>query len=198
MPAPLDSDVVNPTPSFGRRSNARFASKRAKIHGKAATEVKLIWEVWENSKPAVDPVTGATLATLSSGQALEQQCVTRANVHYVSPATVAQRTYSEVQAGDCIVDFVSPLYQITNAGDTSLRVGAVVDEWTLNYTNRQAGITIPATGTEIDIESLSKLVFEIAGVRWVQEKTGEELTRSWDAIIADIEICRSILLRRTT
>lgn len=181
---------------IGRRSNAKLAAKRAQIAGKSGNPVTLQWIEWTGTAPSVDPTTGAAVQTESSGVATAKQCVTRACVHYAGQTTGRLKMFSEVRVGDCILEMTAPLIRVTTAGDTTLTAGAVVDQWAFNAANRlitDAEEDI-AVGAEVQIESLSQLTFLIEGITYTQAKISKELLASWEAIVAGVKVCRSILL----
>jgi hypothetical protein len=180
----------------GTRTNVRFAQKRILIRGKQATPIVLKWTEWPNGKPAVDPTTGATLATVSSVP-VQKTCNTRAWTHFTGHGGAAVRMNSEVETGDCICEFTAPLIRITNAGGTFLVVGNVVDVFTLNEANRIMP-TAPAAGNSVKLEEFDQLIFVIDGDDYVQKKLDDKLVKSWDAIVSGATMSRSILLERAT
>jgi hypothetical protein len=133
------------------------------------------------------------------GSPVPGQCDTKAMLHFVGPAMTASRLFAEIAAGDCIMDLAVSLFRVESDGDTGLAPGSVVDEFALLRANNvlSAGQT-PATAGEVSPNSLKSLEVFIAGERWVQQKVGEELARTWDAVFAGVKFSQSFLLRKAT
>jgi len=181
------------------RVNINNDRKKALIFAKKwGTTIVLNWSEWPNGKPAADPTTGATLSTTASAPIL-YSCFTKAFVHFVQGAESQVRMHAELQTGDAIVDFSSPLLRVTTHGDTDLDDGEVIDQWAFDAENRNvsSGGT-PAEADEIQIESLEGLYFVMDGQKWVQCKVGKDLIKSWDHLFADRKMFRTIALRKAT
>jgi hypothetical protein len=118
----------------------------------------------------------------------------RAFIHFANPSTSAYRKFAEVEVGDAIVDFPLDLLRITDAGDTELTVGDVVDELAFSAANRD--VENSSEGDAIEPFELTNLSIEFGGHRWVQKEIGEELARNWDTLYAGMDINRALLLRR--
>lgn len=175
------------------RTLPRQHHKRVQLRAKACgTPVTLKWTEWPQGEPAIDPTTGAA----SGNGGVEKECTVKAMVHFVAPATTAYRAFAEVQAGDCIVDLVTPLVRVTDPGGSPLKAGEVVDQFTFSAVNRAT--SPPATGAEVSLDSLKGLFLEIDGQRWVQKEVGRELALAWDAVFAGTMFAQSLLLRRGT
>lgn len=176
---------------------AKLAQKRAKLRTKLdGTSITLRWTEWPNGKPTEDPTTGATPVNDAEPTKTPVLCTAtvRAFVHFISPTTSGYRKFSEMQEGDAIVDFPLDLLRITDAGDTSLEVGDIVDEVAFSQANRTA--TESATGDDVDPEDLENVSMVFAGKTWVQKQIGEELAQNWDTLYHDLNINRAMLMTK--
>lgn len=179
-----------------RMNFSRGLNLLRKLERKEGTDVTLKWSEWPDGKPTADPTTGASLATEDSAP-VQKSLLTKALVHYVTPATSSLRVHAEVEIGDCILEIFHDFVQVTDPGDTALVDGSIVDSYTVAAANRAlADDDDPAASTVIDIANLDNAYFEIDGQRWVQKKIGDKLIKSWDAIIGNRKFARSYLLTK--
>lgn len=165
------------------------AVKRAAL--RAGTTVTLHWIKWPDGRPDADPVTGSTPST-DDTEPVDKSRAIKALVHFIQPSQSGLRMNLEIEVGDVILDGLPKLYQITDAGGTDYEVGDVVAENQLKGTACDSGE--PAQGDEVQLSSLERLRFEIAGKFYGQKKISEKLTQGWDAIVADQKLSSSILL----
>lgn len=139
-------------------------------------------------------------------------CRTRAFTHFVGPTTSRGRIFAEIKEGDCIMDFVIPIVQIANPGDTTFAVGQIVDIFTFGATNRalSLGQTLATKfPTPIQIDSLqnpsvsmykckSDWLNDVNAEEWVQASIGKDLARSWESVYAGELLGQAMLLRKAT
>ncbi len=175
--------------------------------------VTIKWEEWTSSRqPNYDPTTGAMLTVGTDDVPLTATLKTRAFTHFVGPTTSRARIFAEIKEGDCIMDFVIPILQIANPGNTAFTVGQLVDIFCFGAANRKlaSGQTL-ATAFEghVQIDTLqnpavwlykSKYDWENDqnGEEWVQASIGKDLARSWETVWADQLMGQAILLRKAT
>jgi hypothetical protein len=175
------------------RRHWRHAQIAARVKG---TTVVLRWREWPDGRPAADPTTGAVLAT-EELQPLLLSLTLKTLVHFVQPTTTGIRQHVEVQVGDVIVDFNVPLVRVLDAGDTALEANQVLSEFDLKVANANSPGQSASYET-LEIEGLEQLTFEIDGRRYVQKPVGDQLARSWEAVISDIQFSRALLLKLDT
>lgn len=179
---------------------AKWAAKRAKLRTKPdGSSVVLRWNEWPNGKPEEDLTTGAVPVTDDATKAPEQKTATiRAFVHFIQPVTSGSRIFTEVAVGDAIVDFPLDLLRVTDPGDTSLADGQVIDE--IGFSQANAAIADgedSATADAVEPSALENLSMTFAGYTWVQKSIGEELANAWDAMYANININRAMLMTKS-
>ena len=155
------------------------------------TPITIRWE--DRSGGTVDPVTSA----VSAGEAVARSATVYAVVHYVGPSASGYRAFAEIQTGDAIIDFPISIYRVTDAGDTDLFDGQVLDELQFAKANRELDRgEIEALAEEIDISTLTNALIEIDGENWAQQRVGNNLAKSWDARVRGKKVVQSILVRK--
>jgi hypothetical protein len=102
--------------------------------------------------------------------------------------------YSVVSAGDAIVDFPLDLLRITDAGDTSLTIGQIVDEITFSQTN--GTVENSALGDAVEPSDLEDVTMQFQGYTWAQKSIGEQLAMNWDVFTCGLTISRSFLMSK--
>ena len=165
--------------------------KAAKLKCKSNGAITLNWTEWPNGKPQVKLTTGAAIAT-DTMQPVRKSASVRAFVHITAPITSGQRMYSEVSAGDAIVDFPLDLLRITDAGDTSLTIGQIVDEITFSQTN--GTVESSALGDTVEPSDLEDVTMQFQGYTWAQKSIGEQLAMNWDVYTNGLNLSRSFLM----
>lgn len=153
------------------------------------------------------------LVTTSQGNPPTQQSFrTRAFTHFIGPTTSRARIFAEIKEGDCIMDFVIPIVQISNPGSTGFYVGQIVDIFTFGSANRAllTGQTLATVFPgHINIESFQNPAVWIYkckwdwdndqnGEEWVQQSIGKDLAQSWATIYAGELMGEAMLLRKAT
>ena len=84
------------------------------------------------------------------------------------PARSVLRQYAEIQAGDVLLEMDA------------------------------AGLVTRDDGTGVALDALETPRFLWAGQWYVQKEVGEGLAVAWNAVVADVRLYRTILLRRAT
>jgi hypothetical protein len=173
---------------------AKYAQKKAKLRCKQeGTVIQLSWTEWPNGEPDEDPTTGAKIET-EEYTSVRRTANIRAFVHIHEPVTTSYKAFAEIAAGDAIVDLPFSLIRITDAGDTSLTVGQIVDELTFSQANR--AVEDSALGTDVEPADLENPSMVFAGTTWVQKRIGDQLAKNWDAIYAGLNINRCFLMTK--
>lgn len=178
--------------------SAKRAQKIVKLRTKReGTVIQLQWTEWPNGKPDVDETTGAALVSSDAPNKTPapRSASVRAHVHFIAPTTSQNRKFAEMAVGDAIVDFPLDLIRVTDAGETSLLAGEIVDEISFSMANRT--VTESALGESVNIEDLENVKLSFGGWDWAQKEIGEELVRSWDTLYSGLNINRAILVTIT-
>ena len=171
---------------------AKLAQKKAKLRAKLdGTMVTLSWTEWPNGAPTPDPTTGAMVAS-GALQPVRKTATVRAFVHIHEPIKSTYHAFSEIMAGDAIVDFPCDLLRITDAGDTAFEVGDVVDE--IAFSQANLDVENSAIGDDFDVSMIEAPTMTFAGHTWVQKKIGDALSRNWDAVYSGFNLTRSYLM----
>ena len=154
-------------------SNLSFVKHRVQLHLKGSvgeingSDVVVYWN--ESSGGQLDPVTSAMVG----GTVTPLSGVLRA-FGYEEPARTALRQFSEIQAGDLILEV-----------DPNGTVELFPDQ--------------PVSGvTTLDSIATKGIRFEWCGKQYVQAAIGEQLSQSWNVTVQNQSIYRSLLVRLAT
>lgn len=151
-------------------SRLPFIKARQKLHLSQAGNASDVIVRWvEIIGGMLDAPTGA----LVSGVSCALSGTMRAH-GLIEPATTVERRHAEIQTGDLILDVDSvPMVQLY-AGQAA------------------SGIQL------LDTIAQWQPRFEFGGALYVQKEVGDELACTWDAIVKNQKLHRTILLRRAT